>query len=232
MARVGKCIAIDLPMITHTRPGFARVCVELNLLTEKPGKIWLGPKETSYLQDIEYDKYPDYCSHCHLQDHGDRYYKIMANSADPWEKSKGDELIYDVNPNEKVKGKQVNSVVNPNKKFRGKKVVASYWRPKISVVESTVGINMFEVGEPSLPSSNIGVAGEAPVDISEKHDQPTDLVKEMMITESVDNDIQNKWCMMSVLLKRRVEPSPLILLLSNKIIVLWMLIATKAFMPC
>lgn len=37
----------------------------------------------------------------------------------------------------------MNSVVNPNKKFRGKKVVASYWRPKISVVESTVGINMF-----------------------------------------------------------------------------------------
>lgn len=66
---IGEPLNVDASMATHSRLGVARVCVEVNLQGELPGKIWIGQGSSGFWQQIEYKNLPNYCSFCHKLGH-------------------------------------------------------------------------------------------------------------------------------------------------------------------
>lgn len=63
-----------MPTLTHTKPQFARVCIELDLSKPLDHKIWIGTSsEDGFWQSVEYEKLPKLCSHCSLQGHEESF---------------------------------------------------------------------------------------------------------------------------------------------------------------
>ncbi|KAI0515927.1 hypothetical protein KFK09_008598 [Dendrobium nobile] len=56
-----------------SRPSLARVLVELDVTKIYPKQIWLGPKESGYIQNVQLETFPDFCEYCkclgHLKGH-------------------------------------------------------------------------------------------------------------------------------------------------------------------
>lgn len=67
---LGNFLATDLPTLTHTRPVFARVCVDIDFIMPKECRVWIGTSlEACYWQSMEYEKSPKFCSMCQFQWH-------------------------------------------------------------------------------------------------------------------------------------------------------------------
>lgn len=64
-ALVGVPLCMDSATASLKRPSIARVQVELDLLKERPSKIWITiEEEEGFWQKIVSDEVPDYCRHC------------------------------------------------------------------------------------------------------------------------------------------------------------------------
>ncbi|KAK4353523.1 hypothetical protein RND71_025717 [Anisodus tanguticus] len=72
-AAVGSPIAIDAATLNKTRPSYARVKVEFDLLKNHPQHVVIqvgeGDGITTEIQKIRYDFKPKYCTNCKLQGH-------------------------------------------------------------------------------------------------------------------------------------------------------------------
>lgn len=64
-ALIGVPLRLNSATISLKRPSMARVQVELDILKERPSKIWIATEgEDGFRQKIVYDQVPDYCRHC------------------------------------------------------------------------------------------------------------------------------------------------------------------------
>ena len=64
---LGKPLFVDAATASGVRPSVARVCVEIDLLQEFPGRIWIG--HGGFRQQFLPEHLPMYCSHCFKQGH-------------------------------------------------------------------------------------------------------------------------------------------------------------------
>ncbi|CAK9145435.1 unnamed protein product, partial [Ilex paraguariensis] len=69
---IGKVLAYDQTKLSLARPGVARVCVEVNLLSNNPSRIWLDMRdEGARWQKIIYEKSKKYYKSCRKKVHGE-----------------------------------------------------------------------------------------------------------------------------------------------------------------
>ncbi|XP_071939165.1 uncharacterized protein [Coffea arabica] len=62
---VGKPLYLDSATITGTRPGVARVCVEVDLLKHICSRVWVAvEEEVGFWQKIVIENLPNYCNNC------------------------------------------------------------------------------------------------------------------------------------------------------------------------
>lgn len=69
-APLSKFLVVDLPTHTHTRPHYARVCVELDLTKPRPINIKTDLENgKAFIQPVIYENIPKYFTHCCLLGH-------------------------------------------------------------------------------------------------------------------------------------------------------------------
>lgn len=75
---VGRFLAPDAATLNFTRPSYARVKVEIDLLKPRVNEIYIGFSETPGMEDkgyiiqkIVYERVPQYCGKCFKQGHGE-----------------------------------------------------------------------------------------------------------------------------------------------------------------
>ncbi|KAL0926181.1 hypothetical protein M5K25_002387 [Dendrobium thyrsiflorum] len=65
----GWPLQTDQAIASRTRPSLARVLVEVDITKKNAKEIWVGSKAFGYLQKVEFEKIPDFCSHCKMHGH-------------------------------------------------------------------------------------------------------------------------------------------------------------------
>ena len=69
---IRRVLAYDQCTLSLSRPAVARVCVEVNLLSNNPSRIWLDMgDEYARWRKIIYERNKKYCKTCRKQGHGD-----------------------------------------------------------------------------------------------------------------------------------------------------------------
>lgn len=72
-----KPLKIDEHTKNRFRPNYTRVCIEMDILKEKPEVIILQMGDREVEQKIFYENMPTYCTHCHHMRHNDQeYYQL------------------------------------------------------------------------------------------------------------------------------------------------------------
>ncbi|PKU81711.1 hypothetical protein MA16_Dca023769 [Dendrobium catenatum] len=65
----GRPLQTDQATASRTRPSVARVLVEVDISLTHPKEVWVGSKAYGYLQKAEFEKIPEFCSHCKMHGH-------------------------------------------------------------------------------------------------------------------------------------------------------------------
>ncbi|PKU82306.1 hypothetical protein MA16_Dca019577 [Dendrobium catenatum] len=65
----GRPLQTDQATASRTRPSVARVLVEVDISKKHPKEVWVGSKAFGYLQKAEFEKIPDFCTHCKVHGH-------------------------------------------------------------------------------------------------------------------------------------------------------------------
>src|SRR4051812_42632536 len=65
---IGKFLRMDGQTADLSRPSYARICVEIDLLQPLPSKFWMDINGGKWI-DIVYERMPLFCSHCRIQGH-------------------------------------------------------------------------------------------------------------------------------------------------------------------
>ncbi|PKU71541.1 hypothetical protein MA16_Dca004383 [Dendrobium catenatum] len=65
----GRPLQTDKATASRTRPSVARILVEVDITKKHSKEIWVGSKAYGYMQKIEFEKVPDFCSHCKIHGH-------------------------------------------------------------------------------------------------------------------------------------------------------------------
>ncbi|MQL99271.1 hypothetical protein Taro_031983, partial [Colocasia esculenta] len=66
---IGRVLQVALRTSQLTNATAAYACVELDLLKDKPSRIWIGMGSTGFWQKIVYQHVPEYCTSCCLMGH-------------------------------------------------------------------------------------------------------------------------------------------------------------------
>ena len=62
---IGPPLRLDSLTQTLKRPSLARVQIKIDLLKERPERMWIGCEEgDGFWQELNYEDVPDYCQHC------------------------------------------------------------------------------------------------------------------------------------------------------------------------
>lgn len=67
---IGVPLKLDDAATDGPRPSFARLCVELDLLKERPDFVWIGVEGKFVIQRVIWERCPQYCSHSSYLGHG------------------------------------------------------------------------------------------------------------------------------------------------------------------
>ncbi|PKU67532.1 hypothetical protein MA16_Dca022886 [Dendrobium catenatum] len=65
----GRPLQTDQATASRTRHSVARVLVEVDISKKHPKEVWVGSKAYGYLQKAEFEKIPDFCTHCKIHGH-------------------------------------------------------------------------------------------------------------------------------------------------------------------
>ncbi|KAI0504039.1 hypothetical protein KFK09_014986 [Dendrobium nobile] len=65
----GRPLQTDQATASRTRPSVARVLVEVDISKKHPKEVWVGSKAFGYLQKAEFEKIPEFCTHCKVHGH-------------------------------------------------------------------------------------------------------------------------------------------------------------------
>ncbi|KAL0907506.1 hypothetical protein M5K25_021921 [Dendrobium thyrsiflorum] len=65
----GRPLQTDQVTAARTRPSVARVLVEVDITKKHAKEVWVGSKAYGYLQKVEFENIPDFCSHCKMHGH-------------------------------------------------------------------------------------------------------------------------------------------------------------------
>ncbi|KAI0527414.1 hypothetical protein KFK09_003014 [Dendrobium nobile] len=65
----GCPLQTDQATASRTRPSVARVLVEVDITVKHAKEVWVGSKSFGYLQKVEFEKVPNFCSHCKAHGH-------------------------------------------------------------------------------------------------------------------------------------------------------------------
>lgn len=77
---LGKLLAIDLSTLTHTRPNYARVCVDLDLTQPRPKSIIVDLENgKDFMQHMVCENIPKYCFNCCLLGHDLSMCRVAGN---------------------------------------------------------------------------------------------------------------------------------------------------------
>ncbi|XP_027183870.1 uncharacterized protein LOC113782162 [Coffea eugenioides] len=67
---VGVPLLVDAATLAVSRPSVARVCVEVDLMKQRPSRVWIGTgQHDGFWQELVPENLPPYCSHCFRQGH-------------------------------------------------------------------------------------------------------------------------------------------------------------------
>ncbi|KAL0904564.1 hypothetical protein M5K25_026691 [Dendrobium thyrsiflorum] len=70
----------DQATASRTRPSVARVLVEIDITKNHTKEIWVGSKAFGYLQKVEFENFPEFCSHCKMHGHALQHcFKLHPN---------------------------------------------------------------------------------------------------------------------------------------------------------
>ncbi|KAL0923122.1 hypothetical protein M5K25_007168 [Dendrobium thyrsiflorum] len=65
----GRPLQTDQATAARTCPSVARVLVEVDITKKHAKEVWVGSKAYGYLQKVEFENIPDFCSHCKMHGH-------------------------------------------------------------------------------------------------------------------------------------------------------------------
>lgn len=65
----GRPLQVDQAIASLTRPSLARILVEIDITKQFPKDIWLGSDLNGYYQEVQFENFPTFCSHCKLFGH-------------------------------------------------------------------------------------------------------------------------------------------------------------------
>ncbi|KAL0904830.1 hypothetical protein M5K25_026985 [Dendrobium thyrsiflorum] len=65
----GRPLQTDQATAARTRPSVARVLVEVDITKKHAKEVWVGSKAYGYLQKVDFENIPDFCSHCKMHGH-------------------------------------------------------------------------------------------------------------------------------------------------------------------
>ena len=78
---LGEPLKIDASIASLSRLGVARCCVEVNVLSDLPDKVWIGTGSSSFWQLVQYENLPEFCNFCLRLGHAEtRCHHHPANS--------------------------------------------------------------------------------------------------------------------------------------------------------
>ncbi|XP_075516332.1 uncharacterized protein LOC142551151 [Primulina tabacum] len=80
---LGNPVKIDEITAEGTRGSFARVCVEIDVLQDRPEHLWAGWGDHSQVFEVVYEQVPHYCSHCQLLGHSLEFCSRNGKSSRP-----------------------------------------------------------------------------------------------------------------------------------------------------
>ncbi|XP_028550134.1 uncharacterized protein LOC114579511 [Dendrobium catenatum] len=66
---LGRPLQTDQATGSVPRPSVARVLVEVDISKKYPNEIWLGSEVNGYFQNVEFENFPIFCSHCKMHGH-------------------------------------------------------------------------------------------------------------------------------------------------------------------
>ncbi|KAL0918751.1 hypothetical protein M5K25_010782 [Dendrobium thyrsiflorum] len=66
---IGRPLQTDHATASKTRPSVARILVEVDITKKHAKEVWVGSKSFGYLQKVEFEKVPDFFSHCKIHGH-------------------------------------------------------------------------------------------------------------------------------------------------------------------
>ncbi|XP_027071974.1 uncharacterized protein [Coffea arabica] len=66
---IGSPLKVNSATATLARPNVARVCVDLDVSKDPPGRVWIAAGSHGFWQKVAYKNLPPYCSVCHQQGH-------------------------------------------------------------------------------------------------------------------------------------------------------------------
>ncbi|KAL2228591.1 UNVERIFIED_CONTAM: hypothetical protein Sindi_1838800 [Sesamum indicum] len=132
-SKIGKPLRMDEPTADLSRPGLARVCVELDLTAPKVHVVYLNIEGKTYRQPLLYENSPPYCSSCNHFGHGIATCIIKLNN----EKSQADleAMLPDKLSNQMEEIRDLREIINNKRK--GKNVLIA----NDSVVASNINQN-------------------------------------------------------------------------------------------
>ncbi|KAL0928209.1 hypothetical protein M5K25_000081 [Dendrobium thyrsiflorum] len=65
----GRPLQTDQAITAKTHPSVARVLVEVDITKKHAKEVWVGSKAYGYLQKVEFENIPNFCSHCKMHGH-------------------------------------------------------------------------------------------------------------------------------------------------------------------
>ncbi|XP_028557077.1 uncharacterized protein LOC110105990 [Dendrobium catenatum] len=65
----GRPLKVDSATFVGSRPSVARVLVELDITKNFPSHIWLRPENSGYIQQVQFEAFPDFCVSCKCLGH-------------------------------------------------------------------------------------------------------------------------------------------------------------------
>ncbi|PKU60788.1 hypothetical protein MA16_Dca028207 [Dendrobium catenatum] len=65
----GRPLQVDQATANRTRPSVARILVEMDITKDWSKEIWLGSEGNGYIQKVEIENFPIFCTHCKLYGH-------------------------------------------------------------------------------------------------------------------------------------------------------------------
>ncbi|PKU64991.1 hypothetical protein MA16_Dca004606 [Dendrobium catenatum] len=65
----GRPLQTDQATASRTRPSVARTLVEVDISKKHPKEIWVGSKAYGYMQQVDFEKIPEFCQHCKIHGH-------------------------------------------------------------------------------------------------------------------------------------------------------------------
>ncbi|XP_020689347.1 uncharacterized protein LOC110104533 [Dendrobium catenatum] len=74
---LGRLLRTDKAITSRFRPSVARILIKLYITKQFPDHVWLGSEKFGYVQQVEMEEFPFYCSHCKALGHSNAGYLIL-----------------------------------------------------------------------------------------------------------------------------------------------------------